>query len=106
MPIPPPSYPHLVVLSDAIAKSLAAILRGIPNPAIPLQQLIALRDEYDDALKNSHPDNPQSPEALLSPHAFARRLVNDALNQFVDAEVKRHKAEEAKKQQQEGEPVS
>lgn len=106
MTIPPPNYPHLVVLSDAIAKSLAAILSGIPNQTTPLQQLIALRDEYDDLLKNSHPDNPQSPEALLSPHAFARRLVNDAINQFVAAAVKRHEAEQAKKQEQEEEPVS
>ena len=105
MPIPPPNYAHLAVLSEAIAKCLGAILSGMPNPGTSLHRLIELRDEYDDTLRESHPDHPQSPEAMLSPHAFARRLVSDAMNQFAAIAIERHKAEQAKKQQQE-EPVS
>ena len=84
---------------------MGAILSGMPNPGTSLHRLIELRDEYDDTLRKSHPDHPQSPEAMLSPHAFARRLVSDAMNQFAAIAIERHKAEQAKKQQQE-EPVS
>ena len=92
MTVPPPNYAHLVLMSEAISKCLGAILSEMPSPDRPLVRLIDLRNEYDTALKDSHPDNTQSPEALLSPQAFALRLVNDAINQFVSITVERQKA--------------
>ena len=98
MSVPPPNYAHLVLMSEAIAKCLGAILSEMPKPVPPLLRVIEVREEYQKALKESFPDNTQSPEALLSPQAFALRIVTDAMNQFVSITYERHQKQQEKQE--------
>lgn len=89
MTVPPPNYVHLLKMSEAMSKCLGVLLSEAVDHGHTKAVLgfVDLQSEYRSALQSQYPEETQSPEAVLSPDAFANRIVADALKHFASIKV-------------------
>lgn len=103
MSVPPLDYGHLLKISDAISKCFGTILAENPlNPGKAILAMVRLREDYRKELDAAYPkpeDREETPEEIarrmLSPDAFALRLVDGAISHFVSRKIDESKQQHA-----------